>query len=317
MIISRTPLRISLCGGSTDVPAFYEKHHGAVLSFAINKFIYVMVNGKFDDKFRVSYSKTENVDTVDEIKHNLIRETLKFAKKKKGLEVVTVADIPGGGTGLGSSSALLVGLLNCLYKDQSPNWLAETAFDIESGACRKPVGKQDHYASALGGINYMQFSKKSVSYKPIVCSENPEKYMLLLWTGISRPSSDILEKQKEGFTVGSTTEHGLALAKLAKETTRHLVENGDLLKLGENISAGWEIKKKLSPWITNEWVDDWYNKAMENGAYGGKLLGAGGGGFLFFMAAPDSHARIIKATGLRAIPFKIENKGSEVVYNDS
>lgn len=317
MIISKTPLRISLIGGGTDMPQFYEKHRGVVLSFAIDKFVYVSVNKKFDDRLRISYSKTENVDTVDQIENNLIRETLKFAKKRSGLEIVTVADIPGSGTGLGSSSAMTVGLLNCLYKNLSPNWLAETAFDIEANYCHLPVGKQDHYASALGGMNFLQFSKDYVNYKPVAYKENLEKYMLLLWTGISRPSSDILTKQKEGFSDGSTEDYGVALSKLARETVYDFVDRGDMPTLGEHISAGWKIKKKLSPWITNEWVDDWYLKAMQNGAYGGKLLGAGGGGFLFFIAPPASHARIIKAVGLRAIPFKIENRGSEVIYSES
>lgn len=322
MIISKTPLRISLVGGGTDVPAFYEKHPGAVVSFSIDKYIYVAVNEKFDDSVRVSYSKTENRAVVDDIKHDLIRETLKFAHKVKGLEITTMADIPGNGTGLGSSSSLTVGLLNCLYRDQTPNWLAETAFAIEAGACRKPVGKQDHYASALGGFNYIQFSKKRVVYEDVkslwdadnTWSQNELcEHMLLLYTGMTRQSTDILTKQKEGFQSGDTIQFGAELSNFAKEFLHKLVY-GCIEDAARIISQGWEIKKKLSPWITNDFIDDWYEKGMNNGAWGGKLLGAGGGGFLFFMATPDTHHRITKATGLKRVPFRIENNGSEIVY---
>jgi len=322
MIISRTPLRISLVGGGTDMPAFYEQHPGTVASFAINKYVYVIVNQKFDDKYRISYSKTENSDSLDGIKHDLIRETLREAKKLNGMEVVTVADIPGSGTGLGSSSAVIVGLLNCFYKEQSSNWLAETAFDIEAKTCRKPVGKQDHYIAALGGFNLLQFSKKKIIYSSVESRwdcENPwsqndlEKKMLLLWTGMTRSSSDILQKQKDGFSNGKNTEFGVQLSNLAHDFHGELI-NGEIKEAAKLISVGWEIKKNLSPWISNDFIDNWYKLAMQNGAWGGKLLGAGGGGFLFFLAPPETHSRIIKATGLQRIGFKIENRGSEVIY---
>lgn len=303
-----------------------------VLSFAINKYVYVMVNKKFDDHFRVTYSKTENVDTIDQIEHDLIRETLRYAKAENGLEVVTVADIPGSGTGLGSSSALTVGLLNCLHRrymkkadfnggEPSKNWLAETAFMIESEKCHKPVGKQDHYAAALGGFNMIQFSKKSVKYTEVASRwdcNNPwsqgdlEEYMFLLWTGISRPSSDILQIQKDNFSSGKTIEFGKDMINVAKKVYTYLLD-GEIHLAAEQLNNGWEIKKRFSPWISNEWIDNWYQLAMNNGAWGGKLCGAGGGGFLLFVAPPDTHDRIVKATGLRKIDFKIENEGSVII----
>jgi len=327
MIISKTPLRISLVGGGTDMESFFSKHPGACLSFAINKYVYVIVNRKFDNRFRVSYSKTENVETVEQIEHDIIRETLLRENVKNGLEIVTVADIPGTGTGLGSSSALAVGLLNCLESPKeneriTPYWLAETAFDIESNYCHKPCGKQDYYASALGGFHMLNFSKTEVRFTPVSSnwdSEKPwsqfdiEENALLLWTGVARPSSDILTQQKENFLSGNTLEIGKELAALAEKTRHDLVIKGDMVDLANNILYGWELKKKLSPWITNEWIDDWFGKAMNNGAWGGKLCGAGGGGFLFFIAPPDTHERIVEATGLRKIDFQIENEGSVII----
>ena len=319
MIISRTPLRVSLVGGGTDMPSFYEKHPGACLSFAINKYVYVALNDHFVNKYRISYSRTENVESLDLIQHDLIRETLKFSRLQEGFEVVTVADIPGNGTGLGSSSAMIVGLLKCLHRkfmgnDGELQWLAKTAFFIEAHKCHKPVGKQDHYATALGGFNLYIFSDKEVRYTQAPFTVTLERHMLLLWTGIARKSEDILTQQKERFASGNTLGIGKELAVLAETAFYDWVQYRDIQKLAEYISYGWEIKKKLAPWITNEWIDDWYAKAMNNGAWGGKLCGAGGGGFLLFMAPPDTHDRIVKATGLRKIDFKIENEGSKIIY---
>lgn len=334
MIIARTPLRISLAGGGTDMPAFYKNQPGMAVSFAINKYIYVVVNPRFDDRLRVSYSKTEIVDNVADIQHDIIRAVLHYAKVQWGLEIVTVADIPGSGTGLGSSSSLTVGLLNCLHRmemqkrdyaceDPSPNWLAETAFSIEENSCHKSVGKQDHYAAVLGGFNMLEFHPKKTVYTEVESRwdcENPwsrqefSDNALLLWTGISRSSTDILAEQKEGFASGKNLEHGKDMIKLTEKLYMHL-RNGNIKEAGQTMGESWEVKKKFSRHISNEWIDDWHQKAMSAGAWGGKLCGAGGGGFLFFLAPIQNHKKIVQSTGLRKIDFEISSNGSEIIYN--
>jgi D-glycero-alpha-D-manno-heptose-7-phosphate kinase len=319
MLITRTPLRISLIGGSTDVPAFYKKNAGAVVSFAINKYIYVSVNEKFDGKYRVSYSKTENVKTVDEIQHNLVRESLKLFNIKKGLEITSVSDIPGSGTGLGSSSAFTVGLLKALGKDDRPAILAERAFVVEAEMCFQPIGKQDAYASAHGGLNYMAFHKNSVQV--IKLNQSPEwisefeKHSLLLWTGRSRDANEILKLQNKGFQDGGNTEMGKMLSQLANDLYVGMLNHISIQETGVLLQEAWKVKKFLAFGISDAQIEGWYDNAMRYGSYGGKLLGAGGGGFLFFLAPPDRHAQIIEKTGLRKIPFNIEMTGSEVIYD--
>jgi D-glycero-alpha-D-manno-heptose-7-phosphate kinase len=324
MLITRTPLRISLVGGGTDMPAFYTKYKGAVVSFAINKYIYVAVNKKFDGKFRISYSQTENVDTIEEIKHDLIRESLIAHNIKTGLEIVTVSDIPGNGTGLGSSSALTVGLVNALEHNAPSSTLAERAWTIEAEKCFHPVGKQDHYASAHGGLNYFEFSKRCVTISPIPYSENwvnkLESHSLLLWTGISRNANDILKKQRKNFEGDEMAiECGKELACLASNLYKEILDTDfiggiSMERLAEFLDHGWALKQGLEEGIGSGEITDLYDAAIDNGAWGGKLLGAGGGGFLYFIAPPDTHKRIAERTGLRRVDFKFEPKGSEVVY---
>lgn len=319
MLITRTPLRISLIGGGTDMPSFYKKNAGAVVSFTIDKFIYISVNQKFDGKYRVSYSKTENVNSIDEIQHNLVRESLRLFNIKTGLEIVSVADIPGSGTGLGSSSAFTVGLLKALGKDIQPSILAERAFTVEAEKCYSPIGKQDAYASAHGGLNYMAFQKNSVK----VIKINPSKdwirefedNSLLLWTGVSRDANDILRAQNKTFLDGGNVEIGKMLAQLANDLYVGLLSGISIPEIGLLMEEAWKIKKFLAHGVSNFQIDVWCEIAMRNGAYGGKILGAGGGGFLYFLAPPDSHKRIVEKTGLRKIPFKMEHEGSKVIYD--
>ncbi len=334
MIVSRTPLRISLVGGSTDTPAFYSKHPGCVVSFAIDKYIYIMLNPKFDGSFRLSYSKTENVDKISEIKHPLVRNMLDRWgwNEMNPLEIVSVADIPGEGSGLGSSSSFTVGLLNAIWsyigKSESTKFeLAEQAFRDEL-LSHSSIGKQDHYAVAFGGFNRLQFSKWEYNPQqrflvtPVKSKwdcDNPwswndlHKYMLLLWTGMTRKSDDLLKWQKENFDSGNTIEIGKEMVAQA-DTFYDLLINGNVKDAARIIHLGWQLKKRLAKDISNEFVDDWIQKAMNNGAWGGKLCGAGGGGFLFFFSPPDTHDRIVKATGLRKVDFDLDTEGSVILH---
>lgn len=321
MIITRTPLRISLVGGGTDTPEFYEKATGAVVSFAINKYIYVSVNDKFDGMFRVSYSKTENVEKVWMIRHDLARRALETFRVQKGLEIVSVADIPGEGSGLGSSSAFTVGLVNALghhlhKHNPKGGGLAEFAYDIEA-INRREVGKQDHYAAAIGGLNLFRFNKKSVTVKPVDVEDGRlrdfENHLLLLWTGITRPANKPLEEQRKKLMLDSGVKIGMEMAALANELYKQMeVDNFNMV--GEYLHENWKLKKSISDQVSSDQIDEWYEVARQNGAEGGKLCGAGGGGFLLFYCAPNARDKIANAVGLRRVDFKIERKGSEVVY---
>lgn len=316
MIITRTPLRISLCGGGTDMPEFYKKHPGAVISFTINKYVYVSVNEKFDGNLRLSYSKTENVESSWQLKHDLARETLKAFGLRRGLEITSVSDIPGEGSGLGSSSAFTVGLINALAKDPLDKFvLAERAYRIEREKCGHPVGKQDQYASAFGGVNLISFfSDGAVSVRKAVCDiEKLNSCMLLLWTGRTRNANEILSRQ--GNLLSHNQSLGVELHHIAHQIYSKIswIEPKDL---GAYLHTAWDIKRRMANGISNEYIGNIYQIGLNNGAYGGKICGAGGGGFMLFVADPDSHDRIARATGLRRVPFKITSKGSEVVHGD-
>lgn len=315
MIISRTPLRLSLVGGGTDVPAFYEQSPGAVVSFAINHYVYVSVNKKFDGKFRVSYSTTENVDTADQIQHDLVRNALKRFKMDGGLEVVSVADIPGEGTGLGSSSAFTVGLLNALnwhYQADyiHPAALAEQAFEVEQ-AEHPGIGKQDQYAAAYGGFNFIRFESKKVEVWKFDIQPNFEDWFLLLYTGITRKADDMLQAQSNAFRE-DRLKIGKGMALLAEEFRNQYISGK--IHIGELLHENWILKTCIHKDITNSQVNTWYTLARANGALGGKLCGAGGGGFMLFYAPPDSHKKITEVTGLRRVDFKIEKEGSKIIY---
>jgi D-glycero-alpha-D-manno-heptose-7-phosphate kinase len=323
MITTRTPLRISLVGGGTDMPSFYERHGGAVVSMAISKYIYISINQKFDGRIRLSYSRTENVDKASDLKHDLARAVLQMFDLK-GVEITSVSDIPGEGSGLGSSSSFTVGLLNaiskyCGHSYCSPSNLAEMAYLIEMG-CGHALGKQDHYAAAYGGLHYYQFNKDgSVCVAPLLSKEikeGLEKQLLLFWTGKTRKASVILKQQ-----AGNVSKDGLAefaaldLRDMAKFFRSELCI-GDYSNTGYVLRDNWELKKKLANGITNPWIDDLYEKALNEGAVGGKLCGAGGGGFLILFADPKHHYFIEKAINLRRIPFHIEEEGSKAIYEN-
>lgn len=324
MIISRTPLRISFVGGGSDLPAFYQQEAGAVVSTAINKYIYITVNPKFDDKIRASYSRTEIVDHVDELKHELIRAALKMVRIDKGIEITSISDIPSRGTGLGSSSTYTVGLLNALYAYRNyfagAERLAREACIIEIERCVKPIGKQDQYIAAYGGFRFIRFnSDGSVFVDPIVCApetrERLQDGLLMLYTGLVRSADDILREQSHNIQTDEEKRASLRrMVGLAEQMREALLRN-DLDGFGEVLHAGWTEKRKMASGVTKPCIDEWYERARAHGAIGGKILGAGGGGFLLLYAPTERHPEICEALPeLRPIDFRFGRQGSKLIY---
>jgi D-glycero-alpha-D-manno-heptose-7-phosphate kinase len=324
MIITRTPLRISFAGGGSDLPAFYEQQVGAVVSTAIDKYIYITVNPKFDHKIRASYSVTEIVDSVDELHHELIRAALHLLEIKQGIEITSISDIPSQGTGLGSSSSYTVGLLNALYAYKGhlagAERLAREACHIEIDLCSKPIGKQDQYIAAYGGLQYIRFNPDgSVFTDPIICSpktrQRLQESLLLLYTGLTRQANDILAEQSRETRANADKQASLQrMVGLADQLCEALSRN-DLNSFGEILHAGWLEKRKLASNISNNNIDAWYERARTAGVIGGKLLGAGGGGFLLLYAEPKRHVDICRALPeLRPVPFHFCPQGSKVIY---
>lgn len=324
MIISRTPLRISFVGGGSDIPAFYTKSPGAVVSTAINKYIYITVNKKFDKRIRASYSKTENVDHADQIEHPLIRECLKLVGIDRGVEVTSMSDIPAEGTGLGSSSSYTVGLLNALYayigKYVSAEKLAQEACKIEIEILKDPIGKQDQYIAAYGGLQFIQFlSDGTVDVSPIICSPEIKRSLsencLLLYTGLTRSSGAILSKQSKNMK--SDVDKRvimIQMVSLAHEVQRQLNNNSNE-QFGMLLHENWLLKRQMAEGITSEAIDKWYEAAKKNGAEGGKILGAGGGGFLLVYAKKKYHDKIIGSLKeLEPHEFNFEPQGSKIIF---
>ncbi len=324
MIVSRTPLRISFAGGGTDLPAYYQHETGAVVSTAINKYIYITVNEKFDHKIRASYSVTEIVDRVDQIKHELIREALGLLNLDGGIEITSISDIPSEGTGLGSSSTYTVGLLNALYAYAGQNVGAERlgreASQIEIEICQKPIGKQDQYIAAYGGLQYIQFNADgTVFVDPIICSPETKlrlwQGLLLFYTGLTRSADRILSEQKKNTETSPATRESLRkMALLARDMKEALAAN-DLGCFGELLHQSWLEKRKMANGISTDQIDRWYACARQHGALGGKITGAGGGGFLLIFAPSERHREIIRSLPeLRPIPFRLEPQGSKIIY---
>lgn len=324
MIISRTPLRISFVGGGSDLRSYYKFKPGAVVTTAIDKYIYITVNKKFDNKIRASYSKTEIVDKVDDLQHDLIRECLKMVGIDGGIEITSISDVPSEGTGLGSSSSYVVGLLNALYAyvgmHVNAERLAREACEIEIDILKKPIGKQDQYIAAYGGLQYIQFnSDESVYVDPIIClmetKREFEKKLLLLYTNITRSADVILAKQS----------YNMAKEKGKKETMEKMVNLAGKMRLalsknkldqvGEMLHRNWILKKTMAAGVSTEKIDSWYEKARRYGAIGGKILGAGGGGFLLLYADSKRHINIAKfLSGLSPLSFKLEPQGSKIIF---
>lgn len=324
MIISRTPLRMSFVGGGSDLPSFYRRFGGAVVSTAINKFVYLTLNEKFDHRIRISYSRTEEADTVAEIQHPLVREAMALLGCPGGLEITSIADIPSKGSGLGSSSAFTVGLLHALHayegRGTSPEQLAREACTIEIERCGEPIGKQDQYAAAFGGFSFIEFNADdSVRVEPIRCRRETltalQENTLMFYTGISRSASAILKNQQDAVASSAAKQQALVnMVQLARDLKVEL-ENDNVAGFGEILHEGWELKRSLTGEISSGEIDAWYAAARRAGAAGGKLLGAGSGGFLMFYAPRDRHEAIAAALpGLRKIPVQFEPQGSQIIF---
>jgi D-glycero-alpha-D-manno-heptose-7-phosphate kinase len=323
MIISRTPLRVSFVGGGSDLEDFYRHESGAVVTTAVRKYIYITVNRKFDSRIRASYSITENVDSVAEVRHELVRECLRKLNIDGSIEITSISDIPSQGTGLGSSSSYTVGLLQALYAHRNQHVgaerLARESCEIEIERCGKPIGKQDQYIAAYGGLQYIQFNPDgSVFVDPIMCSVGTrrrlESELLLLYTGVTRSANPILATQKRNLSNGCHRDALRHMVRLAADLKNALTSN-DLTAFGEILHEGWVVKKTMAAGTTTAQIDHWYDCARANGAAGGKISGAGGGGFLLLYAPPDDHPRICQALpDLRPVSLRFEPQGTKIIY---
>lgn len=323
MIVSKTPLRMSFVGGGSDLPAFYREEMGAVLSTSIDKYMYICVNKKFDGSIRISYTKTEEVERREEVEHPLVREALDLVGIEGGIEIASMADIPSKGSGLGSSSTYTVGLLNALYayRNQfaSKEQLASQACEIEIDRCGEPIGKQDQYAAAYGGLNLIRFHPDdSVSVDPVICKpsllQEMEDSTLVFFTGRTRSASAVLSNQSAAMRTTDRRMLMRRMVQLAFEMKEQL-ESGTLEYLGSLLDENWRLKAQLTSGITDPQIDAWYATGIANGALGGKLLGAGNGGFMMFYAPKEGHAQIKAAlSDLEPVKFRFDRTGAQIVF---
>jgi D-glycero-alpha-D-manno-heptose-7-phosphate kinase len=326
MIISRTPFRISFGGGGSDLQAFWSREPGMVLSCAINRYMYLTVKHRseavlFGSPFRISYSQTELRDQVDDIEHPIVRECIRRLGIDRGLEVVSIADLPAQ-SGMGSSSSFTVGLLAALHALQghvvSADQLAREACEIEIERLQEPIGKQDQYIAAYGGLQFIRFMPDgNVFVDPVICSSGTKRELnrrlMLFFTGWTRHARDVLTRQKANTEVNlDALRH---LCNIAGRMRDVLTEGRDLNAFGRLLQEGWRVKKSLEQAITNPQIDKWYEAGLEAGALGGKLLGAGGGGFLLFFCEPHKQDRLRAAlAGLTEVPFALEPQGAKLIY---
>jgi D-glycero-alpha-D-manno-heptose-7-phosphate kinase len=327
MIITRTPFRVPLGGGGTDLPSYYSKHGGFIFSAAIDKYMFISINQPIvDDLIRIKYSRSETVTCVDEIQHEIVREALRHIGFKNGIEVTSMADVPAG-TGLGSSGAYTVGLLNGLHtlrrESLTLQQLAEEACKIEIDILGKPIGKHDQYLAAFGGLTCLEIAKDGsvkvynaqISHAMI---DELEKNILLFFTGISRDANEILSSQSKGAErEESQVVDTLHRIKEIGYQIKDALESGHLAKFGYLLDKHWQVKKNLSGKISDSKIDRLYEKAKENGAFGGKIMGAGGGGFfMFYCEEHRNHLRKAMAEeGLKEMRFRFDFEGSKVLIN--
>lgn len=322
MIITRTPFRISFVGGGSDLREFYSQSQGAVLSTSINKYMYISSHKFFEeDKIRAKYSITETVENIEDLKHEIIRESLKMVNIRGGVEVSSIADIPAG-TGMGSSSAFTVGLLHNLnaIKRQyvSKEVLAEEACRMEIDVLKEPIGKQDQYAAAFGGLNIFRFNaNETVSVEPLFLKQEVynqlEENLVLFFIGNARKASDILVEQKSNIAKAdkfSVLKQMVALVDDLKD----VLYKGKLDDFGKLLNINWQLKQSLASKISNDNISDLYQLGLKNGATGGKLLGAGGGGFILFYCPKEKQEKLIKAMPARHFDFKFDQEGTKLIY---
>jgi len=322
MIISKTPMRLSFAGGGSDLPVYYRENGGAVLSTSIDKFVYLCLNKGFDGRVRVAYSRTEEVDRASDLDHKLFRAVLGKLNIEGGVEIASIADIPSRGSGLGSSSAFTVGLLHAVHAYQgryrSKEDLAKEACEIEIDICGEPIGKQDQYAAAVGGINFIRFNPDdTVDVEPVVMPRETlltlEGSLMMFYTGIVRSASDLLQTQSANVAGDAAKRANTRrLVELAYEL-RDELSRGNAEAVGAVMHEGWLLKKSLADGISSGFIDDAYEKALAAGALGGKLLGAGGGGFFVFYVPNDRREAVKQALKpLNFIDFALDTKGSSI-----
>ncbi len=325
MIITRSPLRITLGGGGTDLPSYYERNGGFLISAAIDRYVYITLHDTFDQEFIVKYSRLERVKTISEIEHPIVREALRVVgiEENGSLEITSMADIPAG-TGLGSSGSFTTALLKALHAQKRnlvhPHELAEQACDIEINRLGEPIGKQDQYIAAYGGITCFQFCPggKTAAW-PLRISEetqyNLEENLLLFFTGYSRSASNVLKEQNDkSKTMDSGMLQNLHFVKELAFQSQRALEAGDLREFARLMDVHWQNKKKRSANMSSDSINDWYDYAMSNGALGGKLIGAGGGGFLMFYSEDQSRLRhAMRAQGLSEVRFRFDFEGTKVI----
>ncbi len=324
MIIARSPLRITLGGGGTDLPSYYKKRGGYLIAAAIDKYVYLAINPAFTDEAILKYMKYERVKSVDEIQHPIIRECMRQTETlSSGIEICSMADIPAG-TGLGSSGSFTTALLKGLYaynnKIISTRFLAESAVDIEMNKLKEPVGKQDQYIAAFGGVTQFEFlPDERVEISPLAVSKEVlyelEDNLMLFFTGYSRSASDILREQDDRSKRSDTSMlQNLDYVKELGLKTKKALEQGDLTQFGRLMNEHWEYKRRRSENMSNGNIDRWYAIALQNGAIGGKLIGAGGGGFLMFLAEDRRRLReAMTGAGLQEVRFRFDFEGTKVL----
>ncbi len=326
MIITRSPLRVSLGGGGTDLPSYYEEHGGFLIAAAIDKYVYINIHRRFVEGFLLKYSQLEETVSIEDIKHPIIRESLRHVGVSSNIEITSMADIPAG-TGLGSSGSFTTALLKALHCYNKgligPQELADEACYIELDRLGEPIGKQDQFIAAFGGLTCFEFTKGApVKAYPIKISDetlyNLEDNLLLFFTGYSRSASAILREQDQ-----KSKEHdqsmidNLHFVKDLGYQSREALESGNLVEFGRLMDVHWQHKKKRSGGMSNSDIDTWYQLAMNNGAIGGKVIGAGGGGFLMFYAADKTRLRhTMREAGLREVRFRFDFEGTKIVASD-
>src|SRR6185312_11921637 len=324
MIISKTPLRLSFVGGGSDIPSYYRAHGGAVLTTSIDKFVYITVNKRFDETLRVSYSQTEEVSAAAQLQHRLFKAVLMKLGITGGLEITSIADVPSRGSGLGSSSAFTVGLLHCVYAYKgiykAKADLAAEACEVELDILNEPIGKQDQFGAAMGGMNVIRFNPDdTIDVEPVLAPEGVigavERSMVMFYTGQTRSASALLRQQPEDMQASQSKRDAMRRMVELVDVMRRELGSANVGAVGEIMHENWLLKRSLSGSISTGVIEDAYQAARAAGATGGKLLGAGGGGFMVFFAPPERHESIkLSLAPMRHVDFRFERQGTSIIF---